>query len=190
MDMGIRNNLLLGNMKNIMGNSMNGADFSMQGMGGMDGFTKISSLDDFTAGLDDSENSQMLKGAISKIQVGQSVSAADMGGMSGENAQLVQDLQELVDKPGGTQKITRLEGISNTKNVADKFSEMLNNYVSNLNKQEKTAEKAVETFASGGDIDLHSVMISSEKANVSMQLALQLSGKILAAYKEINNVRV
>jgi flagellar hook-basal body complex protein FliE len=189
-DIGIGNNLLLGNMKNIMNSDMGGNGFSVPGMGDMGDFTKVASLDDFTAGLDDSENSLMLKGAISKIQSGQTVNPADLSGMSGDNAQLVQDLQDLMDKPGGTQKITRLEGFSNTKNVADKFSEMLSNYVDNVDKQNKNAESAVETFASGGDIDLHSVMIASEKANVSMQLAMQLSNKILAAYKEINNVRV
>lgn len=179
MDIGINNNISLSNMN----------DFSLSSQGIGD-FSRISSLDDFTAGLDDSEDSTMLKGAISKVQTGQPISADDLSGLSGENSQLITDLQTLLDRNDKAQEITRLEGISSTKNVADKFSELLNNYVNNVNQQNKAAENAVETFASGGDIDLHSVMIATEKAGLSMQLAMQLSNKLLNAYREINNVRV
>jgi flagellar hook-basal body complex protein FliE len=150
----------------------------------------IGTLNDFTAGFDDSEDSVMLKGAISKVQAGQPISADELSGLSGENAQFISDLQEVLSRNDKAQNITQLEGLSSTKNVADKFSELLNNYVNNVNQQNKAAENAVETFASGGDIDLHSVMIATEKAGLSMQLALQLSNKLLNAYREISNVRV
>ncbi|NLF83841.1 MAG: flagellar hook-basal body complex protein FliE [Candidatus Gastranaerophilales bacterium] len=179
MDIGADNSITFGSMSDFGISSQDFNDFS-----------KIDTLDDFASGLDDSEDSTMLKGAISKIQAGQSISADELSGLSGENSQFITDLQELVAHNDKVQRITRLDGLSSTKNVADKFSELLNNYVNNVNQQNKTAENAVETFASGGDIDLHSVMIATEKAELSMQLALQLSNKLLNAYREINNVRV
>ncbi len=45
-------------------------------------------------------------------------------------------------------------------------------------------------MAMGEDVSVHDVMIASEKASLSMGMALQLRNKILSAYTEINNVRV
>ena len=74
--------------------------------------------------------------------------------------------------------------------LVDKFSDLMGKYMNVVDKKHKAAEKAIETFASGGNIDIHSVMIASQKASLSMQLTMQLRNKIVQAYQEIKHIRV
>lgn len=44
--------------------------------------------------------------------------------------------------------------------------------------------------AIGGDVDLHDVMIATEKASTAVQLAVQIRNKIVDAYQEIDRMQV
>jgi flagellar hook-basal body complex protein FliE len=105
--------------------------------------------------------------------------------------ELKADLQGLVEKnqPLDNDNFFNDSGAT-AGDVANKFSDVLGNYINGVNEKNKAAEKAVETFASGGNIDLHSVMIASEKASLSMQLAVQMKSKILQAYQEISRIQI
>lgn len=74
--------------------------------------------------------------------------------------------------------------------VANDFQSALSNSMNELNTTQRDAENAIETFATGGDIDVHSVMIASQKASLSMSMALQLRNKALQAYQEIYKMGV
>lgn len=74
--------------------------------------------------------------------------------------------------------------------VAENFSDALSSSLKELNSLQRGAERAVETFASGGDIDVHSVMIASQKAQLSLSLAMQLRNKAVQAYSEIYRMSV
>ena len=70
--------------------------------------------------------------------------------------------------------------------IGKAFSAGLNS----VNDTQHAAYQAAETFAAGGDISVHEVMLASQKANLTMQMALQLRNRLVNAYTEINNVRV
>lgn len=70
-------------------------------------------------------------------------------------------------------------------NVANNFKSALSNSMNELNATQRNAENAIETFATGGDIDVHSVMIASQKASMSLSMAMQLRNKAISAYQEI-----
>lgn len=59
-----------------------------------------------------------------------------------------------------------------------------------VNNANIAAERAQEALAMGEDISVHDVMIAAEKSSLGMQMAMQLRNKMMAAYNEINNVRV
>lgn len=80
--------------------------------------------------------------------------------------------------------------INTSEKILDSFGEILQKQITETNYIQKDAEKAQETFATGGNISLHEVMIKAEKAEMSMQLTMQLRNKLLAAYKEIQNMNV
>lgn len=70
------------------------------------------------------------------------------------------------------------------------FGESFSDGIRGINQKQTEAEHAVETLAAGGDISVHEVMIAAEKANLSMQMGLQLRNKILAAYNELYNISI
>lgn len=74
--------------------------------------------------------------------------------------------------------------------AAKSFESTLGNYINEVNNTQKQSERAMDTYVSGGKIDLHTVMIASEKANLSMQLTMQMRNKILQAYQEISRMPV
>lgn len=70
------------------------------------------------------------------------------------------------------------------------FSKSIGSGLNSVNNSVLAASKAQEAMAMGEDVSVHDVMIATEKANLSMQMALQLRNKLVSAYNEINNVRV
>jgi flagellar hook-basal body complex protein FliE len=59
-----------------------------------------------------------------------------------------------------------------------------------VNKLHKDSAKLANEAAMGGDVDLHDVMIASEKASVSMQLTMQVRNKLVEAYQEMMRMQV
>jgi flagellar hook-basal body complex protein FliE len=75
-------------------------------------------------------------------------------------------------------------------NILESFGGMLKEQMNNINNQQNEANTARETYAVGGDIPLHSVMIAAEKADLSLQLAMQVRNKLVAAYQEISHMSI
>ena len=132
-------------------------------------------------GSQDSENMNQISDGLNRI---------DFSKINDNDIELKADLQGLIEQ-NQTFNSDNQSGMEiTTGDVANKFSDVLGNYLNNVNEKNRDAEKAVETFASGGNIDLHSVMIASEKAGLSMQLALQMKNKIIQAYQEVSRIQV
>ncbi|NLJ56934.1 MAG: flagellar hook-basal body complex protein FliE [Firmicutes bacterium] len=59
-----------------------------------------------------------------------------------------------------------------------------------VNQQQLNAAKAVQELAAGELEDLHQVMIATEQARLSLQLAVQVTNKAVEAYKEITRMQI
>lgn len=66
----------------------------------------------------------------------------------------------------------------------------ITNGLNDLNNVQRQAENDLETFASGGDISVHDVMISAQKSALTMQMAIQLRNKVLNAYNELKSINI
>ena len=75
-------------------------------------------------------------------------------------------------------------------NILDSFGGMLKQQMNNINNLQADADQARQTYAVGGDIQLHSVMLAAEKADLSLQLAMQVRNKVVAAYQEISHMTI
>lgn len=75
-------------------------------------------------------------------------------------------------------------------NALQGFGGMLKEEMHRLNDLETQANQAKQTYASGGEIELHQVVLAAEKADLSLQLAMQVRNKIVAAYQEISHMSV
>lgn len=103
--------------------------------------------------------------------------------------ELLSDINTLMNAQDKSQSISGVE-VSSPDKLYDSFSKALENGVKNLNETQMDSKRKVETFASGGNIDVHTVMIAAEKANLNMQLALQLRNKLVMAYKEVSKLQI
>ncbi|PTN11603.1 flagellar hook-basal body complex protein FliE [Nitrosomonas aestuarii] len=71
------------------------------------------------------------------------------------------------------------------------FGETLKDAVDKVNNTQQTAKQLSKDFVSGeSNTDLHEVMISLQKANVSFQSMVQVRNKLVTAYQEIMNMQV
>jgi len=108
-----------------------------------------------------------------------------------DDPELANDLKVLMKDTGTGLSNSDLstKGLS-SDNTVNSFGKVLTNYLNDVNNTQLDADKKAEFFASGGNIDVHSVMIAHEKAGLAMQLTMQLRNKILMAYQEVNRMNV
>ena len=84
----------------------------------------------------------------------------------------------------------KIENLSPTAKMANDIGKGFSKGLNELNTVGKQAEEAFETFASGGDISVHEVMIASQKSGLAMQMAIQLRNQMLNAYNEFKGMGI
>ena len=71
------------------------------------------------------------------------------------------------------------------------FAKILQNSIDQVNQTQQQAETLAANFAAGdGNANLHEVMISLQKANVSFQEMVQVRNKLVTAYHDVMNMQV
>lgn len=71
------------------------------------------------------------------------------------------------------------------------FAQVLQNSIAQVNQTQQQAEAMAAKFAAGeGNVDLHEVMISLQKANVSFQEMVQVRNRLVSAYHDVMNMQV
>ena len=84
----------------------------------------------------------------------------------------------------------KTNGVSPVEKTVNDIGNGIKNSLNSLNNIQRQAETDFETFASGGDISIHDVMISAQKSNLSLQMAVQLRNRMLNAYNEFKSMNV
>lgn len=69
--------------------------------------------------------------------------------------------------------------------IAGSFGQMLEKALNNVEQQERAVNALNDKFASGQNVDVHTLMIASEKAQLGLQLTVQVRNKVIEAYQEI-----
>lgn len=73
-------------------------------------------------------------------------------------------------------------------NFMDKIGASFGGGLNSVNKARLEADRMQEDLAMGGPTSIHDAMIAAEKAELSMNMAIQVRNRILNAYTEINNM--
>lgn len=84
----------------------------------------------------------------------------------------------------------KIENLSPTAKIASDIGAGFKNGLNEVSSLNKEAENAFETFASGGDISVHEVMIATQKSSLAMQMAIQLRNQMINAYNEFKNMSI
>ena len=75
-------------------------------------------------------------------------------------------------------------------NFANTIGHTFSNSLNDINNTKLEAERMQEDIAMGGSTNIHDAMIAAEKAELSMQMAIQVRNRILSAYTEITGMMI
>ncbi|WP_419962560.1 flagellar hook-basal body complex protein FliE [Psychrobacillus sp. BM2] len=70
------------------------------------------------------------------------------------------------------------------------FGDFLKTAIQSVNENQKASDVATEKLINGGDIELHDVMIASQKASITLNATLEIRNKVVEAYQEIMRMQV
>jgi flagellar hook-basal body complex protein FliE len=71
-----------------------------------------------------------------------------------------------------------------------KFADFLKNTLDQVNKAQDESDVATKKLANGQKIDLHEVMIASQKASITFQATMEVRNKVVEAYQEVMRMQV
>jgi flagellar hook-basal body complex protein FliE len=73
---------------------------------------------------------------------------------------------------------------------AEPFGTTLGRAVRGVNDLQAQAQDATVALASGQPVDMAQTLVTIEKANISLQFALQIRNKLLEAYQDVMRIPV
>jgi flagellar hook-basal body complex protein FliE len=75
---------------------------------------------------------------------------------------------------------------SKTQSTGQTFTQLLDS----LNTSQTNADNMVTQMASGGDVDIHDVMIATEENDVNFRVALAIRDRLVDAYRQVMQMNV
>ncbi|MEK6266743.1 MAG: flagellar hook-basal body complex protein FliE [Clostridium sp.] len=70
------------------------------------------------------------------------------------------------------------------------FLDTLKEKLSEVNDKQLEADDLTQKFIKGEEEDIHKVMLSTEEAKLSLELAVQIRNKLVDAYREFNSMQI
>ena len=70
------------------------------------------------------------------------------------------------------------------------FLDTLKEKLGEVNGKQIEADNLTQKFIKGEEEDIHKVMLSTEEAKMSLELAVEIRNKLVAAYEEFNRMQI
>lgn len=70
------------------------------------------------------------------------------------------------------------------------FGDMVKQALQNVNSDLVNSEKITGAYTVGENVELHQVVLATEKASLAFQLTLQIRNKVMESYQEIMRMQV
>lgn len=77
-----------------------------------------------------------------------------------------------------------------SQDINESFYNVLKDKLDGVNEQQVEAENTTEAFINGDEQDVHNVMLATEEAKMSLELAVQVRNKLVEAYQELNRMQM
>ncbi len=83
------------------------------------------------------------------------------------------------------------ESASKVKGTSDTdFASVLKQALEEVNSQQKQSENIINEFAAGKISNIHDVIVTAEKASMSLKLTMEVRNSIVDAYREIMRMQL
>lgn len=80
---------------------------------------------------------------------------------------------------------------NNLKEISgSSFEDVFKESLDKLNDKQVEANDITNEFVSGGDVEVHEMILSMEEAKMSLELAIQVRNKVVDAVKELTNMQL
>lgn len=76
------------------------------------------------------------------------------------------------------------------KEKTSSFMDTLKEKLDEVNDEQIKADASTESLVKGEDVDVHQVMLQTEEAKMSLEMAIQVRNKILDAYQELTKMQM
>jgi len=70
------------------------------------------------------------------------------------------------------------------------FKSLIMESITQVNDMQQSADMAIETLMTGGDINPAEVLTAIQKADMSFRMMQQIRNKLMDAYREIKEIRI
>lgn len=78
----------------------------------------------------------------------------------------------------------------NSSQAQQQFADTLKDAIAKVNDQQIQSDVATNKLINGENIELHEVMIASQKASVTLNTTIEIRNKVVEAYQEIMRMSV
>lgn len=82
----------------------------------------------------------------------------------------------------------KFNNMSPVDSLMGSIEKAFGNGLNDVNEKRLASDEMQEAFARGEDVSVHDMMIASEKATLSLQMAMQIRNKMISAYTDIKNM--
>ncbi|HLG96585.1 MAG TPA: flagellar hook-basal body complex protein FliE [Bryobacteraceae bacterium] len=79
-------------------------------------------------------------------------------------------------------------GASNTQPGG--FKSVLDGLIGGVEQSQNQAQQAVSNFLTGGNEELHSVALATQRASLEFELFMQVRNKVVSAYQEVMRMQL
>lgn len=86
--------------------------------------------------------------------------------------------------------ITLQNSKNNTGNPSVDFSQYIKSALDSVNSKYLDADAITNSLITGDAQDIHTVMLATEEAKLSLELAVEIRNKIIDAYNELMRVQI
>jgi flagellar hook-basal body complex protein FliE len=70
------------------------------------------------------------------------------------------------------------------------FQSVLEGLIGRVEQSQTQAQQTVDNFLTGGNEELHSVALASQRSSLEFELFMQMRNKVVSAYQEIMRMQV
>ena len=85
---------------------------------------------------------------------------------------------------------TKINTTVTSADAQQTFANSLKDAISKVNDQQIQSDTMTEKLINGGNVDLHEVMIASQKASITLNATMEVRNKAIEAYQEIMRMSV
>lgn len=98
-----------------------------------------------------------------------------------------------IQQPGGPLVVPEVggrAGRAQNPTSGPSFGEYLKSAVDNVNELQNQSDLQIRQFLAGEGPDIHTVILTANKAEMSFQLMMQIRNKLVQAYQELMRLQV